>query len=169
VLGQLPPFLGGGEMIETVRMERSTYAGPPHRFEAGTPPIAQAVGLGAAVDYLSALGMERVAAHEQALTEYALDGLRSVPGLRILGPSTSVERGGAISFELAGVHPHDVSQVLDSRGIAVRAGHHCAKPAHRRYGVQSSTRASVYLYTTRGEVDALIDGLGEVRRFFGVS
>jgi cysteine desulfurase / selenocysteine lyase len=168
VLGQLPPFLGGGEMIETVRMERSTYAGLPHRFEAGTPPIAQAVGLGAAVDYLSVLGMERVAAHERAITSYALEGLKNVQGVRILGPSEPVERGGAISFELAGVHPHDVSQVLDSLGIAVRAGHHCAKPAHRRYGVQSSTRASAYLYTTPRDVDALIDGLGEVQRFFGV-
>lgn len=168
VFGELPPFLGGGEMIETVRMERSTYAGLPHRFEAGTPPIAQAVGLGAAVDYLSALGMDRVAAHERALTAYTLEGLKSVPGVRILGPRDAVDRGGAISFELAGVHPHDVSQVLDSRGIAVRAGHHCAKPAHRRYGVQSSTRASVYLYTTHSEVDALVDGLGEVRRFFRV-
>ncbi len=169
VLGELPPFMGGGSMIDTVRMERSTYAGLPLRFEAGTPPIAQAVGLGAAVDYLSALGMTRVAAHERAITAYALEGLKSVPGVRILGPSEPVERGGAISFELDGVHPHDVSQVLDSLGIAVRAGHHCAKPAHHRYGVQSSTRASVYLYTATSEVDALIDGLGEVRRFFGVS
>jgi cysteine desulfurase / selenocysteine lyase len=168
VFGALPPFLGGGEMIETVRMEGSTYAGLPHRFEAGTPPIAQAVGLGAAVDYLSGIGMPAVAAHEQAITAYALERLPKVDGLTILGPSEPVERGGAVSFELAGVHPHDVSQVLDSMGIAVRAGHHCAKPAHRRFGVQSSTRASFYLYTTEAEIDALLDGLAEVKRFFGV-
>ncbi len=168
VLEALPPFLGGGEMIETVTMARSTYAGIPHKFEAGTPPIVQAIGLGAAVDYLSAIGMDRVAAHEQAITAYALERLREVDGVTILGPAEAVDRGGAISFELAGVHPHDVSQVLDSLGIAVRAGHHCAKPAHARFGVQSSTRASFYLYTTPGEVDALIDGLEQTKRFFRV-
>ncbi|MGI8701723.1 MAG: cysteine desulfurase [Nocardioidaceae bacterium] len=168
VLGELPPFLGGGEMIETVTMARSTYAGLPHRFEAGTPPIVEAVGLGAAVDYLSSLGMEAVAAHEKAITTYALSQLQEVPGLRVLGPTEPVDRGGAISFELAGVHPHDVSQVLDSLGIAVRAGHHCAKPAHARFGVQSSTRASFYVYTTLGEVDALVAGLAQTRRFFKV-
>jgi cysteine desulfurase/selenocysteine lyase len=167
VLSELPPFLGGGEMIETVRMEGSTYAGLPHRFEAGTPPIAQAVGLGAAVDYLTAIGMDNVAAHERAVTAYALTRLQEVDGLTILGPKEPVQRGGAISFELDGVHPHDASQVLDSLGIAVRAGHHCARPAHRRFGVQSSTRASFYLYTTRGEVDALIDGLHQTQQFFG--
>src|SRR5699024_11032693 len=138
LLAQLPPFLGGGEMIETVRMEGSTFAAPPHRFEAGTPPIAQAVGLGAAVDYLSELGMANVAAHEQAVTDYALRRMAEVDGLRVLGPAEALDRGGAVSFELAGVHPHDVSQVLDSAGVAVRAGHHCAKPAHARFGVQSS-------------------------------
>jgi cysteine desulfurase/selenocysteine lyase len=168
VFGELPPFMGGGEMIETVRMERSTYAGLPHRFEAGTPPIAEAVGLGAAVDYLSAIGMDHVAAHEQAITAYALERLQQIDGVTILGPSQPVQRGGAVSFEVAGVHPHDVSQVLDSMGIAVRAGHHCAKPAHRRFGVQSSTRASFYLYTTVAEVDALVGGLAQVKRFFGV-
>ena len=168
VLEDLPPFLGGGEMISTVTMGRSTYADLPHKFEAGTPPIVQAVGLGAAVDYLSALGMEQVAAHEQAITGYALDRLREVGGVGILGPSEAVDRGGAISFELAGVHPHDVSQVLDSLGIAVRAGHHCARPAHARFGVQSSSRASFYLYTTPAEVDALIDGLEHTKRFFGI-
>jgi cysteine desulfurase/selenocysteine lyase len=166
LLAQLPPFLGGGEMIETVRMQRSTYAAPPHRFEAGTPPIAQAVGLGAAVDYLSSIGMAQIAAHEQALTAYALDQLTGIDGLSILGPDTPVDRGGAISFELAGVHPHDVSQVLDSFGIAVRAGHHCAKPAHERYGVQASTRASFYLYTTAHEIDALVEGLDRAQAFF---
>jgi len=169
LLEKLPPFLGGGEMIEVVRMTGSTYAAPPARFEAGTPPIAQAVGLGAAVDYLSGIGMDKVAAHEQAITAYALDGLKTVPGLTILGPTDIVDRGGAISFELEGVHPHDVATVLDTRGIAVRAGHHCARPVHERFGVQSSTRASFYLYTTPEEVDALVDGLGFVRSFFKVA
>ena len=166
LLAQLPPFHGGGSMIESVWMSRSTYAAPPERFEAGTPPIAEAVGLGAAVDYLSAIGMDTVAAHEHALVEHALDRLADVEGIRILGPAEAVDRGGAISFELAGVHPHDVSQVLDSLGIAVRAGHHCAKPAHARLGVQSSTRASFYLYTTHEEVDAFVDGLEQVRSLF---
>jgi cysteine desulfurase/selenocysteine lyase len=169
LLAQLPPFLGGGEMIEVVRMTGSTYAPPPSRFEAGTPPIAQAVGLGAALDYLAGIGMDKIAAHEQAVTAYALEGLKTVPGLTILGPTEAVERGGAISFELEGVHPHDVATVLDTRGIAVRAGHHCARPVHERFGVQSSTRASFYLYTTPEEIDALVDGLGFVRSFFKVA
>jgi cysteine desulfurase/selenocysteine lyase len=168
LLASLPPFLGGGEMIEIVRMTGSTYALPPARFEAGTPPIAQAVGLGAALDYLDGVGMDKVAAHEQAITAYALEGLQTVPGLKILGPTDIADRGGAISFELDGVHPHDVSTVLDTRGIAVRAGHHCARPVHERFGMQSSTRASFYLYTTPGEIDALVDGLGFVRSFFKV-
>ncbi|WP_432935724.1 cysteine desulfurase [Kribbella sp. CA-253562] len=168
LLASLPPFLGGGEMIEVVRMTGSTYAPPPARFEAGTPPIAQAVGLGAALDYLAGIGMDKIAAHEQAITAYALEGLQTVPGLKILGPTEPVDRGGAISFELDGVHPHDVSTVLDTRGIAVRAGHHCARPVHERFGMQSSTRASFYLYTTPEEVDALVDGLGFVRSFFKV-
>jgi len=149
LLAQLPPFLGGGAMIETVTLEVSTYATPPTRFEAGTPPIAQAVGLGAAVDYLSSIGMDAVARHEREITAYALDRLGEVRGLRILGPTKPVDRGGAVSFELTGVHPHDVAQVLDSRGVAVRPGHHCAKPAHQRLGVQSSTRASFYLSPCR--------------------
>jgi cysteine desulfurase/selenocysteine lyase len=168
VLDQLPPFLGGGEMIETVTMERSTYAPVPHKFEAGTPPIVEAVGLGAAVDYLTVLGMDHVHRHEQAITAYALEGLQSVPGLTVLGPLDATLRGGAISFELAGLHPHDVSTVLDSRGIAVRAGHHCAKPAHARFGVQSSTRMSSYLYTTPADIDALVEGLHHTRRYFKV-
>jgi len=167
VLEALPPFLGGGEMIEDVRMERSTYAPPPHKFEAGTPPIAQAIGLGAAVDYLSGLGMENVAEHERQITAYALERLQAVQGLRVLGPTTVEDRGGAISFTLAGLHPHDISHVLDSRGIAVRGGHHCAKPLHRRFGVPASTRASAYLYTTTAEIDALADGLEQVKRIFG--
>jgi cysteine desulfurase / selenocysteine lyase len=168
LLDQLPPFLGGGEMIETVTMERSTYAPIPHKFEAGTPPIVEAVGLGAAVDYLSAIGMDNVRAHEETITRYALDGLSTVKGLTVLGPRSTQDRGGAIAFELAGIHPHDVSQVLDSRGIAVRAGHHCAKPAHKRFGVQSSTRASSYLYTTPAEIDALVDGLEYTKKYFRV-
>ena len=167
LLGQLPPFLGGGEMIELVRMEGSTYAAPPHRFEAGTPPIVQAVGLGAAIRYLSGIGMDAVAAHEQAITAYALEGLTTVPGLRILGPTEPVERGGAISFELDDLHPHDVGQVLDSYGIAIRGGHHCARPAHARFGVVASNRASFYLYTTPAEIDVLIEGLHAVKKFFG--
>ncbi|WP_109508564.1 cysteine desulfurase [Nocardioides speluncae] len=166
LLEQLPPFLGGGEMIATVEMERSTYAGIPHKFEAGTPPIVEAVGLGAAVDYLSHIGMDAIHAHEQAITAYALEGLATVPGLTVLGPLDATQRGGAISFEIDGVHPHDVAQVLDSRGIAVRAGHHCAKPAHKRFGVQSSTRMSSYLYTTPAEIDALVDGLEYTRSYF---
>ncbi len=168
VLEQLPPFLGGGEMIATVSMERSTYADIPSRFEAGTPPIVEAVGLGAAVDYLTALGMQNVRAHEESITAYALEGLASVTGLTVLGPQRADQRGGAISFEIAGIHPHDISQVLDSRGIAVRAGHHCAKPAHRRFGVQSTTRMSSYLYTTPAEIDALVEGLEYTKKYFKV-
>jgi cysteine desulfurase/selenocysteine lyase len=169
VLDQLPPFLGGGEMIETVTMERSTYAPVPHKFEAGTPPIVEAVGLGAALDYLGHLGMESVHAHEQAITAYALEALQTVPGLTVLGPLTAADRGGAISFEVEGAHPHDVATVLDTRGVAVRAGHHCAKPAHARFGVQSSTRMSSYLYTTPAEIDALVEALEYTRSYFKLS
>jgi cysteine desulfurase/selenocysteine lyase len=168
LLEQLPPFLGGGEMISTVSMERSTYADIPHKFEAGTPPIVEAVGLGVAIDYLAAVGMEKVRAHEEAITGYALEGLSTIGGLRVLGPGHAEHRGGAISFEIDGVHPHDVAQVLDSRGIAVRAGHHCAKPAHKRFRVQSSTRASSYLYTTPEEIDALVEGLEYTKKYFKV-
>ena len=167
VFGQLPPFLGGGEMIETVTMERSTYAGLPHRFEAGTPPIVEAVGLGAALTYLEDLGMQAVHDHERAITALVLEGLASVPGVRVLGPTGMTDRGGAVSFTLGDIHPHDVAQVLDSRGVAVRAGHHCAKPAHARLGIQSSTRASGYLYTSPAEVEALVDGLGACVDYFG--
>ena len=153
-------------MIATVAMERSTYAPIPHKFEAGTPPIVEAVGLGAAVDYIGALGMQNIRAHEEAITRYALEGLATVGGLTVLGPQRAEQRGGAISFEIDGIHPHDVSQVLDSRGIAVRAGHHCAKPAHKRFGVQSSTRMSSYLYTTPDEIDALVEGLEYTRSYF---
>jgi cysteine desulfurase/selenocysteine lyase len=167
-LDRLPPFLGGGEMIATVTMAKSTWAPIPHKFEAGTPPIVEAVGLGAAVDYLRHVGLDRIRAHEHALTGYLLEGLASVAGLTVLGPKDPALRGGAVSFELDGVHPHDVAQLLDSRGIAVRAGHHCAKPAHQRYGVQSSTRASSYLYTTPAEIDALVEGLEHTKRYFKV-
>jgi cysteine desulfurase / selenocysteine lyase len=167
LLEALPPFLGGGEMIETVTMQGSTYAGLPHKYEAGTPPIAEAVALGAAVDYLSAIGIDAVAAHEHRITAYALDALKGVADLRILGPTEPVDRGGAISFTLGAVHPHDVAQILDGRGVAVRAGHHCGRPIHQRFGVSASTRASFYLYTTESEIDALVAGLDEAKRFFG--
>ncbi|HTW18832.1 MAG TPA: cysteine desulfurase [Mycobacteriales bacterium] len=167
LLEQLPPFLGGGEMIDEVTMSGSTFAPPPHKFEAGTPPIAQAVGLGAAVDYLSALGMPAVHAHEQALTAYLLDGVQTVPGLRVIGPTTTEHRGGAVSFVMDGIHPHDVGQVLDQYGVAVRVGHHCARPACLRYGVPATSRASLHLYSNVNDVDALVDGLGRVRGFFG--
>ncbi|MER6302517.1 cysteine desulfurase [Kitasatospora sp. NPDC001539] len=167
LLEDLPPFLGGGEMIETVTMGSSTYAPAPHKFEAGTPPIAQAVGLGAAIDYLQGIGMDRIAAHEHAITEYAVERLLEVPDLRIIGPRSAVDRGAAISFTLGDIHPHDVGQVLDEQGIAVRVGHHCARPVCLRYGIPATTRASFYLYSTPGEVDALIDGLHHVRNFFG--
>jgi cysteine desulfurase / selenocysteine lyase len=166
LLDELPPFLGGGEMIETVTMPVSTYAALPHKYEAGTPPIAEAVALGAAVDYLSGLGMAAIAAHEHDITAYALDALSTVSGLRVLGPTEAVDRGGAISFTLENVHPHDVAQILDGDGVAVRAGHHCGRPLHQRFGVSSSTRASSYLYTTQAEIDALIVGVEKAKRFF---
>ncbi len=171
LLEQLPPFLGGGEMISVVKMAGSTYAQTPHKYEAGTPPIAQAVGLGAAIDYLSALGMDAVAAHERAVTGYALERMHEVRGLRVIGPPDTTERGGAVSFVLEGpqgqIHSHDVGQVLDSLGIAVRVGNHCARPVCDRFGVLATARASFYVYSTFAEVDALVAGLGHVRRFFG--
>jgi len=168
LLDEMPPFLGGGEMIEMVWMDHSTYASPPHKFEAGTMPIAQAVGLGAAVDYLTDLDLDGVRAHEDDLLRRALAALAQIDGLRVLGPAEPADRGGAISFVLDGIHPHDVSQVLDDRGVAVRAGHHCAWPLHRALGAQSSTRASFYLYNTPDEVDALADGIRATQKFFGV-
>jgi len=169
LLEAMPPFLSGGSMIELVRMEGTTFAPPPQRFEAGTPMTSQAVGLGAAVDYLSAVGMERVAAHEHILTEAALAGLGEIAGVRIIGPTDLKNRGGAVSFVVDGVHPHDAGQVLDSLGIAVRVGHHCAWPLHRRMGVPATVRASFYLYNDLSEVDALVSGVREAQRFFGVA
>jgi cysteine desulfurase/selenocysteine lyase len=168
LLEALPPFLTGGSMIEMVHMAKSTFAPPPQRFEAGVPMTSQAVGLGAAVDYLRVVGMDRVAAHEHALTEAALKGLAEIPGVRIVGPTEAVDRGGAVSFVIDGVHPHDAGQVLDSLGIAVRVGHHCAWPLHRRLGIPASVRASFYLYNDLDEVAALLDGVREAQRFFGV-
>ncbi len=168
-LEALPPFLAGGDMIEVVRMEGSTFQPPPARFEPGVPPAPEAAGLAAAIGYLSALGMDNVAAHEESLTAHALDALREIGGVRILGPDTTKARGGAVAFEVDGVHPHDVGQVLDELGIAVRTGHHCAAPLHRALGVQASTRATFYVYNTHDEVDALADGIRYTQRFFGVS
>ena len=167
-LEALPPFLTGGSMIEVVRMEETTFLPPPDRFEPGVPPAPQAAGLAAAIDYLSGLGMENVAAHEESLTAHALDALRELNGVRILGPDTTKDRGGAVAFEVDGVHPHDVGQVLDELGIAVRTGHHCAWPLHRALGVQASTRATFYVYNTRAEVEALAEGIRYAQRFFGV-
>ena len=166
LLEAMPPFLGGGEMIESVWMDRTTFAAPPLKFEAGTMPIAQAVGLGAALDYLSEVGREAIHAHEQELVSEALAALTAIEGVAILGPAEAVDRGAAVSFTVDGVHPHDVSQVLDELGIAVRAGHHCAWPLHRRYGVQASTRASFYFYNSSAEVAALAEGIRYAQRFF---
>jgi len=167
LLEAMPPFLTGGSMIEVVRMEGSTFLPPPQRFEPGVPAVAEAAGLAAAVDYLNGLGMGNVAAHEESLTAHALDALREINGVRILGPDTTKDRGGAVAFEVDGVHPHDVGQVLDELGIAVRTGHHCAWPLHRALGVQASTRATFYVYNTHAEVDALADGIRYAQRFFG--
>jgi len=166
VLDAMPPFLGGGSMIETVAMTGSTFMPPPARFEAGTPPIAEAVGLGAAVDYLTAVGMPAIAAYEKSITAYALDALASVPDVRIIGPKDNVDRGATISFTVDGVHPHDVGQILDDEGVQVRVGHHCARPTCVRFGVPATTRASFYLYTTTEEIDALIRGVERVRKVF---
>ncbi len=167
LLEAMPPFQTGGSMIEVVRMEGSTFLPPPQRFEPGVPAVAEAAGLAAAVDYLTGLGMGNVAAHEESLTAHALDTLREINGVRILGPDTTKDRGGAVSFEVQGVHPHDVGQVLDELGIAVRTGHHCAWPLHRALGVQASTRATFYVYNTHAEVDALAEGIRYAQRFFG--
>ncbi|MDU0315868.1 SufS family cysteine desulfurase [Phycicoccus sp. M110.8] len=169
LLQAMPPFITGGSMIETVRMEGSTYAAPPQRFEAGSPNAAQAVGLAAAIDYLGELGMDRIAAHEHALTERLLAGLAERPWVRVVGPADAVDRVGAVAFDVQGVHAHDVGQVLDDQGVAVRVGHHCAWPLHRRMGVTASTRASLAAYTTPGEVDAMLEALDRVPDVFGVA
>jgi cysteine desulfurase/selenocysteine lyase len=169
LLEAMPPFLTGGSMIEMVHMAKSTFAPPPQRFEAGVPMTSQAVGLGAAIDYLSVVGMDRINAHEHALTEAAIKGLLEIPGVRIVGPTDMKDRGGAVSFVIDGVHPHDAGQVLDNLGVAVRVGHHCAWPLHRRLGIPASIRASFYLYNDLDDVTALLDGVRETKRFFGVS
>jgi cysteine desulfurase/selenocysteine lyase len=163
ILELMPPFMGGGDMIGSVTFERSTWAEVPHKFEAGTPPILEAIGLGAAVDWVQSLGMDRIAAHEAALTEHALRRLAEVPGVRVLG--SAQDRGGVFSFTMEGGHAHDVATLLDRQGIAVRAGNHCAEPLMRRLGVDSTARASCGVYTTEAELDALAEGLDQVRRF----
>jgi cysteine desulfurase / selenocysteine lyase len=168
LLDQMPVFLTGGSMIETVTMEGATYAPVPQKFEAGVPVAAQAVGLAAACDYLAALGLDRVHAHEQALTQRLLAGLAERSWVHVLGPDDLSERGGAVAFVVDGVHAHDVGQVLDDRGVAVRVGHHCAWPLHRALKVQASTRASFAAYTTRAEVDALLEALDRVPAMFGL-
>jgi cysteine desulfurase/selenocysteine lyase len=155
-------------MIELVFMDHATYAPPPARFEAGTPMVSQAVALGAAVDYLDHIGMKTVADHEAELTGRAVERLSALPGVRILGPSEMVDRGGAVAFLVDGVHAHDVGQVLDDNGVAVRVGHHCAWPLHRRFGIAATVRASFALYNTPAEIDALVDGVVAAQRFFGV-
>lgn len=167
ILDQMPPFLGGGSMIKVVGLHESTYADVPARFEAGTPAIAEAIALGEAVDFLQEIGMDRIYAHERELLGYALERLRDVDGLRVYGPTTTEMRGGAVSFTLDGVHPHDVAAVLDSEGIAVRAGHHCAQPLHAHYNIPATTRASFYLYNIPEEVDRLVAALHKVRTLFG--
>lgn len=169
LLASMPPFLTGGSMIEVVTMERSTYAAPPQRFEAGVPMIAQAVGLASAVKYLDAIGMDRVHAHEQVLTGRLLAGLEALPGVRIIGPVENRDRGGAVSFVVDGIHPHDVGQVLDDEGIAVRVGHHCAWPVCRRYDVTATTRATPYIYNDESDIDALVAGVQRAQAFFKVA
>jgi cysteine desulfurase / selenocysteine lyase len=167
-LEEMEPAEGGGEMIADVGLYESRWAPVPYKFEAGTPPIAQAVGLGAAVDYLQAVGMESVRDHEHEITGYALARLAEVPGLTVYGPQDPTRRGGAVSFSLAGIHPHDIATILDQKGIAVRAGHHCAKPLMRHLDVPATARASFYLYNIPEEVDRLVDGLLEARVVFGL-
>ncbi len=167
LLEAIPPFITGGSMIGVVHMEYSTWAEPPQRFEAGVPMAPQAVGLAAACDYLSRVGMDRVAEHEHALTEYALERIGALEGVRIVGPTEAVDRGGAVSFAVDDIHPHDVGQVLDDLGVEVRVGHHCAWPLHRRLGVVATTRASFYLYNTSEDVDALVEAIRAAQKFFG--
>jgi cysteine desulfurase / selenocysteine lyase len=167
LLAELPPFLTGGSMIENVTMESATWAPAPRKFEAGVPNMAQAVGLGAALTYLTKIGMDNIHRHEVELTSYLLNGLSEIEDLRIIGPKTSDYRGGAVSFTLGDIHPHDLGQYLDSQGIAVRTGHHCAWPLTRKLGVPATTRASVYLYNTNEDLDALVSGVQGAQKYFG--
>ena len=167
LLAEMPPMLTGGSMIEQVFMDHSTFAPPPQRFEAGTPNIAQAVGLAAAMDYLRNVGMDEVFAHDVHLTGLAIEGLMTLPGIRIIGPTDLTDRGGAVSFVADGIHSHDLGQVLDDSGVAVRVGHHCAWPLHRRFGVPSTTRASFYLYNDEQDVAALVAATQRALEFFG--
>lgn len=166
LLEDMPPFLAGGDMILRVELEHSEWAALPNKFEAGTPAIAEAIGLGAAIDYLAALGMDAVHAYEGELTAYALERLQEVPGLTIYGPTDLEARGGAVAFNLDDAHPHDVATILDSEAIAVRAGHHCAMPLHKELGLAATTRASFYIYNTTAEIDRLIDALYKVKHIF---
>ncbi|GGC58791.1 cysteine desulfurase [Hoyosella rhizosphaerae] len=167
LLNAMPPFITGGSMIEMVRMDASTYAPPPQRFEAGVPMTSQVVALGAAVEYLNALGMDNVAAHEHALTSAALEALSGIDGVEIVGPLTSEQRGAAVSFVVEGIHAHDLGQVLDDDGVAVRVGHHCAWPLHQRYKIAATARASFYLYNTLDEIDTLVASIRRAQTFFG--
>jgi cysteine desulfurase/selenocysteine lyase len=169
ILDAMPPFLTGGSMIEMVSIETSTFAPAPQKFEAGTPMVAQAVGLAAAVRYLEEIGMDAVAEHEAALTAHSLAALTAIPGVRIIGPSTTVERGSTISFVVDGLHPHDVGQVLDNLGIAVRVGHHCAWPTCRRFGIPATTRISPYIYNDESDIDRAAAGIIAAQEFFGVA
>ncbi|MGI4951799.1 MAG: cysteine desulfurase, partial [Janthinobacterium lividum] len=164
LLERMPPFMGGGDMIGSVSFERSTWAEVPHKFEAGTPPIVEAIGLGAAIEWVERIGFDAMQAHEAALTDHALARLSEVPGLRVLG--SAQDRGGVFSFTMEGAHAHDIATLLDRQGIAVRAGNHCAEPLMRRLGVDSTARASTGIYTTLGEIDVLADTLHRVREFF---
>ena len=166
LLDEMPPFLTGGSMIETVTMESATYLDAPKRFEAGVPNMAQAVGLGAAVDYLSAIGLDAVHSHETELTRAAISGLQTITGLTIIGPTDMTLRGGVVSFAIEGIHPHDLGQALDSYGIAVRTGHHCAWPLMRRFKTVATTRASFYLYNDLDDINALVDGVERARKYF---
>jgi len=165
LLEEMPPFLGGGDMIKTVHLHSFSPNDIPHKFEAGTPAIAEAIGLGIAVDYLNEVGMANVATHEKEIVSYALERLEEIPGLQILGP-VAEKKGGVISFTLIGIHPHDVAQILDKYGVAVRAGHHCAQPLHEKFGITATTRASFYIYNVKEEVDKLIDGIYQVKKIF---
>jgi cysteine desulfurase/selenocysteine lyase len=167
LLSAMPPFLGGGSMIDVVELDHSTFAAIPARFEAGTPAIGEAIALGEAADYLQEVGLAAIHQHEQELTAYALERLSTVPGLTIYGPPAGPDRGGAVSFSLEGVHPHDVAAILDQEGVAVRAGHHCTQPLHRVLGVPATTRASFYLYNLPEEIDRLVAGLHKARKIFG--